>query len=127
DLVMAEIVKVNIDNINYTSETDVNNIEYANEAKDTSFITEVVNINHDELINKAEDTNLSIPSNEVAKFTEKIKLSDNSSEDSSEGLSEDSSKDEVDSDKENQVFILLNPKKRRGKGRPPGTKRLKSA
>ncbi|CAG8791728.1 39133_t:CDS:2 [Gigaspora margarita] len=63
----------------------------------------------------------------LQEFTEKIELSENSSEDSSEVLSEDSSEDEVDSDKENQEFILLNPKKRHKKGRPAGTKRLKSA
>ncbi|CAG8814505.1 25909_t:CDS:2, partial [Gigaspora margarita] len=63
----------------------------------------------------------------LQEFTEKIELSENSSEDSSEVLSEDSSEDEVDSDKENQKFILLNPKKRRRKGRPAGNKRLKSA
>ncbi|CAG8854522.1 26012_t:CDS:1, partial [Gigaspora margarita] len=42
-------------------------------------------------------------------------------------LSENSSEDEVDSDKENEEFVLQNPKKRRGRGRPAGTKRLKSA
>ncbi|CAG8448312.1 8039_t:CDS:2 [Cetraspora pellucida] len=53
---------------------------------------------------------------ELHKFVEK-------GEDSSECPSEDKS----DSNKENQEFVLLNPKKRHDRGQPPGTKRLKSA
>ncbi|PKC57226.1 hypothetical protein RhiirA1_472822, partial [Rhizophagus irregularis] len=37
------------------------------------------------------------------------------------------SEDENFSDKENQEHVLHNPKKRRGKGRPLGTKRFKSS
>ncbi|CAG8825115.1 40019_t:CDS:2, partial [Gigaspora margarita] len=65
-------------------------------------------------------------------FTKKIdESSENSSKDLSESLSKDSSKDssedEGDNDKENQEFVLLNSKKRHGKGRPAGMKCLKSA
>ncbi|CAG8670677.1 16249_t:CDS:2, partial [Dentiscutata heterogama] len=59
--------------------------------------------------------------NLLQEFTEKIKSSSNDSseglfKDSSKDLSDDLSDDKVDSNKENQEFILLNPKKKRGKG-----------
>ncbi|CAG8807763.1 2711_t:CDS:1, partial [Cetraspora pellucida] len=44
-----------------------------------------------------------------------------------EDSSECSSEDKSNSDKKNQKFILLNPKKRRDRGQPPGIKQLKSA
>ncbi|CAG8778668.1 33224_t:CDS:2 [Gigaspora margarita] len=62
------------------------------------------------------------------KYAEKGNESfENSSEVSSENSSKESSKDEVNSDKENQELILLNPKKRYEKGQPQGTKHLKLA
>lgn len=54
--------------------------------------------------------------------------SDNQSDEQSDNHSDDfNSNDHLDESVSNEEFQLKNPKKRKGKGRPPGTKRIKSS